>query len=337
MLIRSLRPSAMRWIPTVTALALQRPLDSSISTRSSSSTMRWASTTSVMEELETLEGQWEDVLPMDKGSHNSVKVLVPSDDESDLFAKDTFATRLEATLTACRELGKSALWIHVPMSRASLIEDMSRIPGLEFHHAHGSTAVLNLWLRDDVESKIPEFATHNVGVGSVVVNSRNEILCVRELRRNYMPWKTPTGLSELGESLDVTAEREVLEETGIRAKFHSLLGFRQTHGLAHGRSDMFFVARLDPIEEVDENGMAIIPEPTPQANEIEKAEWVPLDEFRAMVHGDGQDNPGHPMMSHVMNVFDAGKRIEQTVVQSIVPGRQPNSIYYPAHNDDDDD
>lgn len=189
-------------------------------------------------------------------------------------------------------------------------------------------AVLNVWLRED-ESKIPEFATHNVGVGAVVVNSRGEILCVRELRKNYMKWKTPTGLSELGEQLDEAAEREVLEETGIKAKFHSVLSFRQTHGLAHGRSDLFFVCRLDPVEEVDENGRVVIPDPIAQENEIAVAQWVPLSEYRDMVNGkDG--GQGHPMMKHVVEVLDADRRIERTVVNSIVPGRKPNSIYYPA-------
>ena len=94
------------------------------------------------------------------------------------------------------------------MERASLIQDMKEF-GLRFHHAFDETAVLSIWLLQDSESKIPEFATHNVGVGAVVVNSRDEILLVRELRKNYTPWKTPTGLTELGEQLDEAATREV--------------------------------------------------------------------------------------------------------------------------------
>ena len=87
------------------------------------------------------------------------------------------------------------------MSRASLIECMSDL-GLEFHHARQNIATLCLWLGDPADNKIPEYATHQVGVGAVVLNSRNEILCVRELRNNYRPWKLPGGLAELGEQLD---------------------------------------------------------------------------------------------------------------------------------------
>ena len=182
------------------------------------------STTDTSERLENSERQhdiqaefeWRDVLPMEKGSHNSSRIFIPSarvkddddDDVEDPFDDQMFRQRLESTLYMCQALGKSSLWIHIPMTRARLIEDMVAL-GLRFHHAERMTAVLNVWLKTDCQSKIPEYATHNVGVGAVVVNSRQQILVVREQRRNYMPWKTPTGLTELGESIDQAAEREV--------------------------------------------------------------------------------------------------------------------------------
>lgn len=168
---------------------------------------------------------------------------------------------------------------------------------------------------------------HTVGVGAVVVNSRNEILCVRELRKNYMPWKTPTGLTELGESLHEAAVREVMEETGVATSFHSILSFRQTHGHAHGRSDMFFVCRMDPIEEVDHDGNAIIPDPVAQECEIERAAWVPYAEYREMVMHPEQ---GHPMMQQVLQVLEAKQKIEKTVVTSVLASREPNDLYFPA-------
>lgn len=273
----------------------------------------------------TLQDQeWKDVLPYEKSAHNSATIVIP-EEPNPLYDRDTFRSRLQGTCKVLRELEKSSVWVEVPMSRASLIEEMSAL-GFQYHHAQGTTAKLNLWLRTDTESMVPEFATHHVGVGAVVVNSRNEILCVRELRRNYLPWKVPGGLSELGESIADAAEREVLEETGIKTKFHSILSFRHAHGLANGRSDLYFVCRLDPIEGVDENGNAVIPEPCAQASEIEATAWVPLSEYRAMVDGE----PGHPMMRSVMKVYDAGIRIEQKEVTSVVPGRKPNPLYMPV-------
>lgn len=40
--------------------------------------------------------------------------------------------------------------------------------------------------------------------------------------------------------------REVLEETGIRATFDSILLVRQAHGFAFGKSDMFVLCALKP-------------------------------------------------------------------------------------------
>lgn len=56
----------------------------------------------------------------------------------------------------------------------------------------------------------------------------------------------PTGLCNAGEDIGPTAEREVLEETGICVKFQSILAIRQAHNIAFGKSDLFFVCALAP-------------------------------------------------------------------------------------------
>ena len=265
------------------------------------------------------------LLPYEEGGHNSVKIKISNVPEifEDPYQMSTFRERLEDTIEVCRELKKSSIWVEVPMSRASLIEPMTET-GLQFHHAEGETANLMLWLLEDTECKIPEYATHQLGVGAMVVNSRNEILCVRELRKNYMPWKVPGGLSELGENIDEAIIREVMEETGVACNFLSVISFRHTHNLQFGRSDMYFMCRLEPIEEIDENGNAIIPTPVPEAGEIEKAEWLPIQEYKDMISGEN----GHPMMSHIVNIFEQSADIQRTVISSIVPGRRPAPIYH---------
>ncbi|KAG7346854.1 NUDIX domain containing protein [Nitzschia inconspicua] len=271
---------------------------------------------------------WNELLPFVDSSHRSATITVPiyADDDDIHFHPTTFSELLKGTVTALRDMKKSSVWVEVPMSRARLIEDMQGL-GFEFHHAEGTMAKLNLWLHPDIPSKIPEYATHHLGVGAVVINSRDEILCIRELRQNYMPYKIPTGLSERGESIAEAAEREVLEETGIQAKFDSILSFRHTHGMAHGRSDIFFVCRLNPVED-DRR----IPTPVPQACEVAEAMWLPLTEYRSMIEGD-KDGKGHPMMAFVMNkIFDEGRFIDHKEVKSVVPGRKPTPMYFPHVN-----
>lgn len=273
------------------------------------------------------DSEWKYLFPFEDASHNAAKILVPEAIEEnngqseDLFYVATFSDRLNSTVTAIRELEKSSVWVEVPISRSSLIEEMSGL-GFQFHHAHGDKSVLNLWLKTS-ESLIPEFATHHIGVGALVINSREEVLCVRELRRNVMPWKIPGGLADLGEHIDEAAVREVLEETGIETTFRHVVCFRHTHGMANDRSDIYFVCRLDLIEGVDEDGNPLIAEPVPQENEIAATAWVPYSEFRDMVNG----ADGHPMINHVLNVSERGDTIDKNLVNSLTPGRKASPIY----------
>lgn len=162
------------------------------------------------------------------------------------------------------------------------------------------------------------------------------MLCVRETGKNYLPWKIPGGLAELGEHIDEAAVREVEEETGIKCKFHSVLGVRHTHGLQFGRSDLYFVCRLSPIETIQEDGNPLIPEPRPQEGEISAVKWLPMEEYKAMINAEN----GHPMMQHLMKVHDQGEDnkydIQKTLVGSVVPGRKPSPIYHaPLHTKDE--
>jgi len=151
-----------------------------------------------MSSFTTLKNQFEEfneVLPYEPHAHGSAMITIPSltvpdDTNIDPFRETNFRDRLEATVLACRNLKKSALWLQVPMNRSRLIEYMSD-SGFQYHHAEGQVANLYLWLNDEIECKIPSYGTHQVGVGALVVNSKDEILCVRELRKNYLPWKMP--------------------------------------------------------------------------------------------------------------------------------------------------
>ncbi|KAL7515928.1 hypothetical protein ACHAWX_000996 [Stephanocyclus meneghinianus] len=279
------------------------------------------------------EYDFERILPFEKHPHNSIKITVPQNEQADLnkdlFDNNTFRSKLEATLATAQRLHKTAIWITVPITRASLMEHAHKC-GFTFHHAEGNMATLSKWLLENEENRIPAFATHQVGVGAVVINPEtNEILCVREKRNNYRPWKIPGGLTELGEDLDIAVIREVYEETGIQCRFLSVLGVRHTHGLQFGRSDLYFVCRLKPI--IDENGE--VAQPVPQEGEIEAAAWIPLDEYRTMVNS-ADDKVGHPMMRHIMKIVDQGDwdkfDIQRAVVSSVVPGRKGSPVYHAA-------
>ena len=143
----------------------------------------------------------------------------------------------------------NSVWLRVPMAQSALIAQVAPL-GFRYHHAEGETAHLVLWFAaGGGPSAIPEYATHQVGVGAVVVHphpgdAHPQVLVVKEAAWPDRGWKLPGGLAELGEHFGATAEREVREETGVAARFERVLAMRHQHGVAFGRSDLYVVCLL---------------------------------------------------------------------------------------------
>lgn len=83
-----------------------------------------------------------------------------------------------------------------------------------------------------------------------MVNKQGEVLVVKEKYHLGHPlWKFPGGYALKEEELGTTAEREVLEETGIRTRFKFMIAMRHYHKFQFNCSDMYFVAHLEPEDE----------------------------------------------------------------------------------------
>ena len=81
----------------------------------------------------------------------------------------------------------------------------------------------------------------------------------------------------------------LLEETGIQTRFISLNCFRHWHGYRFGKSDIYFVCRLEPLTFSISH----------QEEEIEECLWMPVEEYVS-----------HPNV-HVFN---------RSVVQAVIAG-----------------
>ncbi|XP_055000894.1 nucleoside diphosphate-linked moiety X motif 6 isoform X1 [Sorex araneus] len=179
----------------------------------------------------------------------------------------------KAALGLWQREGSVAVWLQVPILQSQCIGPASSL-GFRFHHAEGDVATLSLWLAEG-PSRLPAFATHQVGVaGAVFDEDSGRILVVQDRHQQVKNlWKFPGGLSEPGEDFGDTAVREVWEETGVRAEFRSLLSVRQQHRSpgAFGKSDLYLVCRLQPLT------FALRPCP----HECLRCQWVELDQLAA--------------------------------------------------------
>jgi ADP-ribose pyrophosphatase YjhB (NUDIX family) len=182
---------------------------------------------------------------------------------------DEFVSVLSASLAFWKSKKRRGIWLKVPIEQSELIAP-AVAAGFTFHHAEKHYLMLNHWLSEE-ENRMPANATHQVGVGSVVIHD-GKILAVQERMgplRGTGIWKMPTGLSDAGEDLCDTAVREVKEETGIDTEFVSILCIRQSHTALFGKSDLFFVCLLRPKTTTIQL----------QPSEIAACEWIDAETF----------------------------------------------------------
>lgn len=183
---------------------------------------------------------------------------------------DEFRTRLADSLKAWEKEEFKLIWLNIPIALSALVP-IATEAGFTYHHASETYLMLTKPLVSD--ALIPAYATHYIGAGGVVINSRRELLVVSELhRRSESPYyKLPGGALHAGEHIADCVQREILEETGVRTRFENLVCFRHWHGYRYGKSDIYFVCRLAPLSE----------EIAMQEEEIEECLWLPVKDYLA--------------------------------------------------------
>lgn len=179
-----------------------------------------------------------------------------------------FAQRLERSLREWTETGYKLIWLEVPLTNAGLVP-VAAGEGFTYHHADDSYVMMLKRLED--EAFVPNYSTHYIGAGGVVINADNEILVVREKRGGVGSgsFKLPGGHLHEEEHLADAVVREVFEETGIQSRFVSLVCFRHQHAYRHGKSDIYFVCRLEPLTD----SIAM------QEDEIAECVWMPVETY----------------------------------------------------------
>ncbi len=182
---------------------------------------------------------------------------------------EEFRRQLELSLRTWKVQGYKVVWLELRIALAALVPAAVEM-GFFFHHTGDGYLMLTRRMVDG--AFIPPYASHYIGAGGVVINSRDELLVVHEkVGRRGRPrsYKLPGGAMHEGEHLVDGVVREVYEETGVRTRFKVLVCLRNLHGYRYGKSDIYFVCRLEPLSH-----RIVI-----QAEEIEECLWMPVRQY----------------------------------------------------------
>ena len=121
--------------------------------------------------------------------------------------------------------------------------------------------------------------THPGAVAVLALDDTRRVLMIRQYRHpvERLLWEIPAGLRDAdGEPPLRTAQRELLEETGYRAReWHTLVDYFTSPGISSERIRIFLARGIEPAGEVAHE--------REHEEKFIVADWVPLDEAVRLV------------------------------------------------------
>ena len=126
-----------------------------------------------------------------------------------------------------------------------------------------------------------EVVEHPGAVGIVALDEHDRVLMIQQYRHpvGRLLWELPAGLRDVaGEPAAQTARRELLEETGYRARdWHVLADYFSSPGIITERLRIFLARGLEEVPAADR---VFVPE-NEEAHLV--LDWVPLDRAVSLV------------------------------------------------------
>ena len=122
----------------------------------------------------------------------------------------------------------------------------------------------------DLRALVGHAPVNWAGACALVLNAAGEVLLQR--RRDTGGWGTPGGIAELGEALEDTLRRELLEETGLRpleVQLLTVVSGQETHVRLPGGDEFYQVTAVYVVRAWEG-------EPTPDGSEGTELRFFPL-------------------------------------------------------------
>ncbi|MGF1753782.1 NUDIX domain-containing protein [Vibrio makurazakiensis] len=179
--------------------------------------------------------------------------------------ENDFASQLASIVQFSSQNKKGITWITLPIESSNLIKFATEL-GFIFHNCLEHEITL-IHRAESVEF-VPFIPTHTLGAGALITNDNNQVLVIREQGRTE--FKLPGGHIELAEEIAEAVVRETYEETGIKARFESVVGMATRHPYQFGKSNLYFVCRLTALSY----DISI-----QDTDEIAEAKWIDINEY----------------------------------------------------------
>jgi ADP-ribose pyrophosphatase len=164
---------------------------------------------------------------------------------------------------------------------ADVAEQWPVLSSVERARSHLVTLRTDRVLMPDGSSAERDVVVHPGAVGILALDDDDRVLLIRQYRHpvGRLLWEIPAGLRDVdGEPVHLTAERELLEETGFRARlWHVLVDYFSSPGISTERLRIFLARGLSEVSEAERDFV----------REHEEAQlqlaWIPVDEALGLV------------------------------------------------------
>jgi 8-oxo-dGTP diphosphatase len=162
---------------------------------------------------------------------------------------------------------KYLIWIKLSIEQSSYIPILTK-QNFVFHHCNEDDLTLIKKLKKT--PIVPTAKNHTLGVGAVVILD-NKILVIKDMFKEG--YKLPGGHIDNNENISHALIREVMEETGIKVEFESIVSLGHFTNAQFGESNLYILCKARALS----TEINII-----DSEEISESKWIDVNEFLSL-------------------------------------------------------